>query len=315
MQEKLCDLIIIGSGPAGLSAAIYSQRQGLSATVFGDTPGGNLYMIESVKNYPGFHEGVPGMQLGVFMYSQAQSEGANFTMTNVGSLEKSGEHFVAKDTSGNIYSAPLAIIAAGSTPKRLNVHNAALDGIHYCALCDGPLYRGKNAVIIVVGGGDRGGHLCVFLSKIARQVILIDKDSSLKMSAAQQKAVALAENVEVLLNTEVQAFIGENELKGVQVSSPDGQRRELSADALFMSIGWAPNVLMVRFPVAVTPEGFLKTNAKLMTSCAGLFAAGDVRDSDLKQIVTSCADGARAAIYAAELDRRASCRERVSSPV
>lgn len=303
MQEKLCDLIIIGSGPAGLSAAIYSQRQGLSATVFGDTPGGNLYMIESVKNYPGFHEGVPGMQLGVFMYSQAQSEGANFTMTNVDSLEKSGERFVAKDTSGNIYSAPLAIIAAGSTPKRLNVQNAALDGIHYCALCDGPLYRGKNAVIIVVGGGDRGGHLCVFLSKIARQVILVDKGSSLKMSAAQQKAVALAENVEVLLNTEVQAFIGENELKGVQVSSPDGQRRELSADALFMSIGWAPNVLMVRFPVAVTPEGFLKTDAKLMTSCAGLFAAGDVRDSDLKQIVTACADGARAATYAAEFLR------------
>ena len=303
MQEKLCDLIIIGSGPAGLSAAIYSQRQGLSATVFGDTPGGNLYMIESVKNYPGFHEGVPGMQLGVFMYSQAQSEGANFTMTNVDSLEKSGERFVAKDTSGNIYSAPLAIIAAGSTPKRLNVQNAALDGIHYCALCDGPLYRGKNAVIIVVGGGDRGGHLCVFLSKIARQVILIDKGSSLKMSAAQQKAVAVAENVEVLLNTEVQAFIGEDELKGVQVSSPDGQRRELSADALFMSIGWAPNVSMMRFPVAGTPEGFLKTDAKLMTSCAGLFAAGDVRDSDLKQIVTACADGARAATYAAEFLR------------
>ncbi len=303
MQEKLCDLIIIGSGPAGLSAAIYSQRQGLSATVFGDTPGGNLYMIESVKNYPGFHEGVPGMQLGIFMYSQAQSEGANLTMTNVDSLEKSGERFVAKDTSGNIYSAPLAIIAAGSTPKRLNVQNAALDGIHYCALCDGPLYRGKNAVIIVVGGGDRGGHLCVFLSKIARQVILIDKGSSLKMSAAQQKAVAVAENVEVLLNTEVQAFIGEGELKGVQVSSPDGQRKELSADALFMSIGWVPNVSMMRFPVAATSKGFLKTDAKLMTSCAGLFAAGDVRDSDVKQIVTSCADGARAATYAAEFLR------------
>ena len=169
MEEKTCDLIIIGTGPAGLSAAIYSQRQGLSATVFGDTPGGNLYMIESVKNYPGFHEGVPGMQLGVFMYSQAQSEGANFTMTNVDSLEKSGERFVAKDTAGNIYSAPVAMIAAGSTPKRLNVQNAALDGIHYCAMCDGPLYRGKNAVIIVVGGGERGGHLCVFLSKIARK--------------------------------------------------------------------------------------------------------------------------------------------------
>jgi len=303
MEEKECDLIIIGAGPAGLSAAIYSRRQGLSTTVFGDTPGGNLYMIESVKNYPGFHEGVPGMQLGVFMYSQAQSEGANFTMTNVDSLEKSGERFVVKDTTGNIYSAPVAMIAAGSTPKRLNVQNAALDGIHYCAMCDGPLYRGKNAVIVVVGGGERGGHLCVFLSKIARQVILVDKSPGLKMSVALQKAVATAENVEVLLNTEVQAFIGENELKGVLVSSPDGLRKELPADALFLSVGWVPNVSMIRFPVAASPEGFLKTDAKLMTSCAGLFAAGDVRDSDVKQIVTSCADGARAATYAAEFLR------------
>lgn len=303
MEEKQCDLIIIGAGPAGLSAAIYSRRQGLSTTVFGDTPGGNLYMIESVKNYPGFHEGVPGMQLGVFMYSQAQSEGANFTMTNVDSLEKSGERFVVKDTTGNIYSAPVAMIAAGSTPKRLNVQNAALDGIHYCAMCDGPLYRGKNAVIVVVGGGERGGHLCVFLSKIARQVILVDKSPGLKMSVALQKAVATAENVEVLLNTEVQAFIGENELKGVLVSSPDGLRKELPADALFLSVGWVPNVSMIRFPVAASPEGFLKTDAKLMTSCAGLFAAGDVRDSDVKQIVTSCADGARAATYAAEFLR------------
>ncbi len=260
-------------------------------------------MIESVKNYPGFHEGVPGMQLGVFMYSQAQSEGASFTMTNVDSLEKSGDRFVAKDTAGNIYSAPVAMIAAGSTPKRLNVQNAALDGIHYCAMCDGPLYRGKNAVIIVVGGGERGGHLCVFLSKIARQVILVDKGPSLKMSASLQKAVATAENVEVLLNTEVQAFIGEDELKGVLVSSPDGQRKELSADALFLSVGWVPNVSMIRFPVAATPEGYLKTDDRLMTSCAGLFAAGDVRDSDLKQILTSCADGARAAMYAAEFLR------------
>ncbi len=303
MEEKTSDLIIIGAGPAGLSAAIYGRRLGLSTTVFGDTPGGNLYMIESVKNYPGFHEGVPGMQLGMFMFSQAQSEEADFTMTTVDSFEKNDERFTVLDTSGNIYTAPVAVLASGSAPKRLNIQNGTLAGIHYCAMCDGPLYRGRNAFIIVVGGGDRGGHVCVFLSKIAGRVILVDKGPALTMNASLQKAVVTAENVEVLLNTEVRAFIGETELKGVLVSSPDGQHKELSADALFLSVGWIPNVSMVRFPLAASPEGFLKTDEKLMTSCAGLFAAGDVRDSDLKQILTSCADGARAATHAAEFLR------------
>lgn len=300
MEEKQCDLIIVGAGPAGLTAAIYGRRAGLSTTVFGDTPGGNLYMIESVKNYPGFHEGIPGMQLGVFMFYQAQAEGADFTMTQVESLDKITDRFVAKDTAGTVFSAPAALIATGSTPKRLNVQNAALDGIHYCAMCDGPLYRGKNAVIMVVGAGERGGHLSLFLSKIAGKVILVDKGPGLSMSAVMQKAVTQAENVEILLNTEVMGFVGEDVLKGVRVTDSDGQGRELPADALFLSIGWVPNVSMIRFPVTATPEGFLITDAKLMTSCAGLFAAGDVRDSDMKQIVTSCADGARAAAYVSD---------------
>jgi thioredoxin reductase len=303
VEEKTSDLIIIGAGPAGLSAAIYGRRLGLSTTVFGDTPGGNLYMIESVKNYPGFHEGVPGMQLGMFMFSQAQAEGADFTMTQVDRIDKSADRFVVRDASGNIHSAPVALIASGSTLKRLTVQNAAIDGIHYCAMCDGPLYRGRNAVIMVVGGGDRGGHICAFLSRIAAQVILVDKGPRLTMNAALQKTIDLAGNVQVHLNTEVQAIIGETEMTGVRVLSPDGQHKELSADALFLSVGWIPNVSMIRFPIDASPEGFLKTDHKMMTSCAGLFAAGDVRDSDLKQILTSCADGARAATHAAEFLR------------
>jgi thioredoxin reductase (NADPH) len=300
MQEDSSDLMIIGAGPAGLSAAIYARRQGLFTTVFGDTPGGNLYMIQNVRNYPGFNDGVPGMQLGSFIFSQAQSEGANLTMTNAERIEKCGSSFFAVDTNGARHSSPAAIIATGGTPKRLEVEKANLGGIHTCAMCDGPLYRDKEAILAVVGSGDRGGHLCLLLSRIGRKIILLDKNVALKMNKALQSAVAELDNVEILLSTEVLAFTGEKDIDGVQVSTGGGPPKKIALDAVFLAAGWKPNIEMIDFPLETTPQGYLKTDEKLMTSCPGLYAVGDVRDSDIKQIITSCADGARAAVYAAE---------------
>ena len=300
MKENSSDLMIIGAGPAGLSAAIYAKRQGLSTTVFGDMPGGNLYMIKMVSNYPGFNSGVPGMQLGSFIFTQAQSEGADLTMTNVERIEKRGSSFTVVDTNGARYTSPAAIIATGGTPKRLAVDNADLAGIHSCAMCDGPLYRGKDATLAVVGSGDRGGHLCLLLSGIGRKIILLDKGATLEMNAALQTAVAGLGNVEILLNTEVLAYTGEKDIDGVKVATGGGPTKKIAVDAVFLAAGWKPNTAMIHLPVEKTPQGYLKTDAKLMTSCPGLYAVGDVRDSDVKQIITSCADGARAAVYAAE---------------
>ena len=300
MKEESSDLMIIGAGPAGLSAAIYARRQGLSVTVFGDMPGGNLYMIQKVSNYPGFNDGVPGMQLGSFIFSQAQSEGANLTMTNAERLEKCGSSFIVVDTNGARHSSPAAIIATGGTPKRLDVENAHLEGIHTCAMCDGPLYRGKEAVLAVVGSGDRGGHLCLLLSRIGRKIILLDTNAALEMNAALQSAVAELDNVEILLSTEVLAFTGEKDIDGIQVSIGSEPPKMIAVDAVFLAAGWKPNTAMIDFPLKSTPQGYLITDDKLMTSCPGLYAVGDVRDSDVKQILTSCADGARAAVYATE---------------
>lgn len=292
--------MIIGAGPAGLSAAIYARRQGLATTVFGDMPGGNLYMIPMVNNYPGFNSGVPGMQLGALLFSQAQTEGANLTMTNIERIEKRGSAFTVVDTKGARYTSPAAIVATGGRPKRLAVDNADLAGIHSCAMCDGPLYRGKEARLAVVGSGDRGGHLCLLLSGIGRKIILLDKGAALEMNAALQTAVAGLDNVEILLRTEVLAYSGEKNIDAVQVSTGSGPPKMIAVDAVFLATGWKPNTAMIQLPLEKTPQGHLKTNTKLMTSCPGLYAAGDVRDSDVKQIVTSCADGARAAVYAAE---------------
>ncbi len=292
--------MIIGAGPAGLSAAIYARRQGLSTTVFGDMPGGNLYMIPKVTNYPGFKDGVPGMQLGAYIFSQSQSEGANLTMTNVERIQKSGSTFTVVDNNGVLHTAPAAIIATGGTPKRLEVENANLEGIHMCAMCDGPLYRGKKAILAVVGSGDRGGHLCLLLSGIGRKIILLDANAAMEMNAAMQHAVADLDNVEILLNTEVLAFTGNEKIDGLQVSAGGGPPQKIAVDAVFLAAGWTPNTAMIDFPLKTTPQGYLMTDEKLMTSCPGLFAVGDVRDSDVKQIITSCADGARAAVYATE---------------
>lgn len=300
MKEESSDLMIIGAGPAGLSAAIYARRQGLSTTVFGDIPGGNLYMIPTVNNYPGFNDGVPGLQLGSFMFSQAQSEGAKLTMANVERIEKCGSSFIAVDTNGARHSSPAAIIATGGTPKRLEVENADLEGIHSCAMCDGPLYRGKEAILAVVGSGDRGGHLCLLLSIIGRKIILLDTNAALEMNAALQSAMAELDNVEILLSTEVLAFTGEKAIDGVQVSTGGGLSKKIAVDAVFLAAGWKPNIAIIDIPLKTTPQGYLITDEKLMTSCTGLFAVGDVRDSDVKQIITSCADGARAAVYVSE---------------
>ncbi len=295
-----CDLIIIGAGPAGLTAAIYARRQGLKTVVFGDIPGGNLFMIAAVQNYPGFAEGIAGMQLGAAMYMQAQAEGAEFPMANLEELEKDGSRFRGTDTAGNQYSAPLAIMASGAKPKPLAVENADIQGVHHCALCDGPLYRGKDATLMVVGGGDRGAHLAVALAPIARQVILVDQALTLPMSTALQRALSACNNVQLLPNTKVLALLGDTDLTAVRVTPANGEQFDIAVNGLFSAAGWTPNTAMLRFPLSISPTGYLLTDSHLMTSCTGLFAAGDVRDSDVKQIITACADGAHAAVHAAE---------------
>lgn len=300
MTETVYDIMVVGTGPAGLTAAIYSQRLGMRAIGFGDIPGGNTYMIGELMNYPGFVGGVPGAQFGVTLFQQAQQEGAFFPMTRLDRFSFREGLFTGIDKNGDAYNAPMAIFATGRIPRRLAVPNAHLKGIYFCSLCDGPLFRGKNATLAVVGSDNAAGQHAITLSRVADKVLLIDKSGSLKMDAAVENAIGKQQKIEVYLDTEVIGYNGLDMIETVSISKKGQDETELPVDGVFLAIGWRPNTSILEIDVRMTGEGYIQTDDRLMTSHPGLFAAGDVRDTDMRQVLTSCADGARAAKNALE---------------
>jgi thioredoxin reductase (NADPH) len=297
MSENRYDLMILGAGPAGITAALYGQRLGLTTVVMGDIPGGSVYMIHNLMNYPGFLGGVPGTQFGTVAFRQAQDEGAFFTMTRTKRLECRNDLFTGTDVDGKEYSAPAAIVATGRVPKRLAVSNPHIVGMHFCSLCDGPLYRGKNATLAVVGSDNAAAQHALTLSRVASRVLLICRGSTLKMDAAHRKLVEAKEGIEVLMNTEVIDLKGEKFLQALVAKTREGEHKDIPTDGVFLAIGWTPSTEMLDMKVETTDEGYIKTDARLMSSFPGLFAAGDVRDTDIRQVLTACADGARAATH------------------
>ncbi len=303
MAANEFDLIIVGSGPAGITAAIYGQRLGMSVVLFGDTPGGNSYMIEHLENYPGFMGGVPGAQWGVSAFAQAQAEGTMCPMSKVDRLyrDDDGRLFVAVDSHGEEYRAQTAVLACGLVPNTEGIPPIDKKGVYFCSLCDGPLFRGKNATLAVIGGGNMAGQQCLTLAKVASRVVMVYRGARLSMEAVMRQAIEKSDNIEILLGTTVQGYRGGGaELDGLLVTTAGGEKKEIDADGVFVAIGWNPKLGMMEINVDTTEEGYLKTDGKLMTSFPGLFAAGDIRDTDMRQVVTACADGARAATYALE---------------
>ncbi len=299
------DVMIIGTGPAGITAALYGARLGLNVVVFGDIPGGNTYMIESLDNFPGFPGGIPGTQFGVQAFQQAQQEGAVFTMTRLHEFTQEDNQFIGIDAARQRYTSTSAIVATGRTPKRLSVPNANLKGVHFCSMCDGPLYRGKNAILAVIGSDNAAGQHAITLARIADKVLLVSRSKGLKMDSALTSRIDLLSNITLLSGTEVIDYDGNRAIEGIVVADQEVDRKTIVVDGIFLSVGWQTNTKMLHLPIETTAAGYLKTDDKLMTSCQGLFAAGDVRETDMWQVLTACADGARAAKYCAEfLEKR-----------
>ena len=294
------DLMIIGTGPAGLTAAFSAARLGLKVVAFGDTPGGSTYMIESLDNFPGFPGGIPGVQFGVRAFQQAQQEGVHFTMTRLQSVTEKEGLFDGTDNLGKKYYSSCAVIASGRTPRRLKVPNALFKGVHFCSLCDGPLYRNKNATLAVIGQDNAAGQHALTLSRIADKVLLVSSSKDFQMDTPLASRIHAQNNIELLPDTEVIDYLGNGTVSGIVVRDHGGQKKEIAVDGIFLAVGWQINTKMLHLDVAKTPAGYLKTDAKLMTSYRGLFAAGDARASDMYQVLTACADGARAAKYCFE---------------
>ena len=300
MSDNRYDLMILGAGPAGITAALYGQRLGLKTIVFGDIPGGSSYMIEHLANFPGLMEGTSGTQFGTMAFQQAQKEGANFTLTRLESFSCNDNGFVGVDVDGTEYTALSAIVATGRVPKRLAVANATLRGVHFCSICDGPLYRGKNATLAVVGSDNTAAQHALTLARTADKVLLICRSQTFKMDAVHKEQIERQNNIVMMASTEVTGYTGQESVENIEVAAQKKDRQALAVDGIFLAIGWRPNVSVLDLEVQKTAAGYLETNAKLMTSVSGLFAAGDVRDTDMWQVLTACADGARAAKYAAE---------------
>jgi thioredoxin reductase (NADPH) len=300
MTTTSYDVLIIGTGPAGITAALYGVRLGLKVVVLGDVPGGNTYMIESLDNFPGFPGGIPGAQFGVQAFQQAEQEGAVFPLARMLQLGWEEGLFRGTDTKGEKYIAASAIVATGRLPKRLKVANANLKGVHFCSLCDGPLYRGKNAVLAVIGSDTAAGQHAVTLARIAREVFLVSRNSTFQMDAVLTGRIDQLTNITLLPETEVVAYEGKDTMDGIVIKNNDTAKKVIAVDGVFLAVGWRTNTTMLEVPLETTAEGYLKTNHKLMTSSPGLFAAGDVRETDMYQVLTACADGARAAKYCAE---------------
>jgi thioredoxin reductase (NADPH) len=299
------DVIVIGAGPAGLTAAIYARRAGLATTVLEKfVPGGQAALTDAIENYPGFEEPVQGLKLTEAMRKQAESFGATFQTGEVQGLAPApfddAAHAVRlKDgeTGGRT-----VVIASGARHRRLGIPGEDRlwgKGISCCAQCDGMFYRGKR--VVVVGGGDTAIKESIFLTRFAHEITVVHRRDRLRATQAlQDKLFTFKDQVRVAWNTVVEEIFGEDGVTGVRVRNVrTGAEDTLECDGVFIYVGFRPNTEPFAETVETDAKGYIVTDETMATSVPGVFAAGDCRQKYLRQIVTACADGATAA-FAAE---------------
>ena len=301
-MEKIYDVVVIGGGPAGYTAALYATRAGLDTLVLEKfSAGGQMTETQSIDNYPGFDEGVDGFTLGMKMQAGAERFGAKTVQTEVQSCELSYRPKKIVTDSGEIL-AKAVIIATGAGHKHLGVADEEKlvgRGVGYCAACDGMLYRGKT--VAVVGGGNSAAADALLLSKICKKVYLIHRRDTMRAERIYHEPLMKAEGIEFLWNSEVTELIYDKRLSGVKIrNKQSGEESELTLDGLFISVGRSPETAVLGGQVALDASGYIVAGEDTRTSVEGVFAAGDVRTKALRQIVTAAADGAIAAHFAEE---------------
>lgn len=289
---------IIGSGIAGLTAAIYAARGNLAPLVWeGDEPGGQLTLTSTVENYPGFPDGIDGFELVSRMKTQAERFGARFVSRSVTGLRREGERFVIVDGEGETVVASV-IVASGARARYLGLPNEQEligRGLSTCATCDGAFFRGKD--VIVVGGGDSALEEATYLSRLVRQVTVVHRRDTLRASKILQDRARQRPNIQFVWNSVVVALHEEGgSLKAVTLENVlSKERREMPIDGLFLAIGHIPNTEFLRGLVELDEQGYVKARG-VETNVPGLFVAGDCADREYQQAVTAAGTGCQAAL-------------------
>lgn len=294
---KIYDTVILGGGPAGYTAALYTVRSGLSTLVLEKfSAGGQMTQTAQIDNYPGFHEGIDGFTLGYQMQLGAERFGAETQQTEVLSVDLKADPKVITTDMGNYY-AKTVIVATGADHKHLGVAGETDligRGVGYCAACDGMLYRGKT--VAVVGGGNTAAADALFLSRVCAKVYLIHRRDALRASKIYHEPLENTGNIQILWNATVASLHSEQKLTGVTLRQvKTGETVELPLDGLFVSVGQAPNTSLFKGQLDLDEAGYIKSGETTETNIPGVYAAGDVRTKELRQVVTAAADGAVAA--------------------
>lgn len=299
-EIKKKDLIIIGGGPAGLTAAIYAARANLDMLLLEDNIlGGQVRTSFTIENYPGFKK-VSGSELADLMQEQAEELGATIDEFDIiAKVDFSGENKII-ETDDYIYHADAVIIATGANPKKLPIPNEKIfegKGVHYCAVCDGAMYKDK--IVAVVGGGNSALEEALFLTKFAKKVYIIRRHDYFNGEKATLDEVMNNPKIEVLFNEDLVNVEGGNFVeKAIIRNTKDNTEREIEVEAVFGYIGTEPKNQLFREFINMTKTGYIVTNESMMTTIDGVFAAGDIREKEFRQITTAVADGTIAALAA-----------------
>ena len=318
-SRSFYDLIVVGAGPAGLTAAFYAAREGVDTLVVErGAAGGQAGVTERLDNFPGFPDGVSGAEFADRLKAQAERFGVELLAAqDVRSVRADGRYHCVTTGDGAEYRATAVLLALGSTYRRLGVPGEADfigAGVHFCATCDGAFYRDRE--VLVVGGGNSAGEESIFLTRFAKKVTIVTRDPALSASRVVVQKVEEHPAIDVLTGMTPVELRGDTRLRSVLLEEvATGERREVTPDGMFVFIGLTPNSQLVADQVELDGFGFIRTDMGLQTSMPGLFAAGDVRAGSTKQAASAAGEGAAAALAIRRYLQSAGQHESLDSPV
>ena len=298
----LYDVIVIGGGPGGYTAALYAARANLSVAILEKlSPGGQMGTTDVIDNYPGFPQGVNGFELAMQMKEGAERFGAQTQLAEVTQVELAGQ-VKTIHTSGGDYQARTVVLATGAHPRELGLpgeRELRGRGVSYCATCDGMFYRGKT--VVVVGGGNTAVSDVLYLSRLCEKVYLVHRRDTLRGSKVYLDPLQKAENVEFVWDSEVKQLLRDQAVTGVRVrNKKTGEERDIPCGGVFVAVGYLPNTELYRGQVELDEAGYVLADETTQTNLPGVFAVGDLRKKPLRQVVTAASDGAVAAHFIEE---------------